>query len=105
MVKWRLQSQFPNGTMTETVEIDTETARLIDQLARLKQTDAVVVVRDAVAARAKAVGLSVAGVAQPIESADEWVRRIIAILDTLPERPEDDRSINEIIGYDENGMP
>ena len=91
--------------MTETVEIDTETARLIDQLARLGHTDAGVVVKDAVAARAKAVGLGGAAVAPPVESADEWARRIIAIIDTLPERLEDDRSINEIIGYDENGMP
>jgi hypothetical protein len=91
--------------MPETVEIDTETARLIEQVARLGHTDAGVVVKDAVAAPAKAAGLGGAAVAQAIESAAEWVRRTIAILDTLPERPEDDRSINEIIGYDENGMP
>ena len=91
--------------MTETIEIDTETARLIDQLAKLGHTDAGVIIKDAVAACANAAGFSLAAATRPVESADQWVRRTIDILDTLPERLEDNRSINEIIGYDENGMP
>jgi hypothetical protein len=91
--------------MTETIEIDIETARLIDQLAKLDHTNAGVIIKDAVVARANAAGFRLAAATRPVESADQWVRRTIDILDMLPERLEDNRSINDIIGYDENGMP
>ena len=90
----------------DTIDIDGETAELAGRLARLQRTTIGTVVKDAVLSRAKAAGLASAATPTSLEQPEAWVSRTLAVLDTLPRRPDGlDRTINDIIGYDENGMP
>ena len=90
----------------DTIDIDGETAELASRLARLQHTTVGTVVKDAVLSRAKAAGLVHAATTVSLEQPEAWVSRTLAVLDTLPWRPDGlDRTIDDIIGYDENGMP
>ncbi len=88
-----------------TIDIDSETARLVERLARRRQTTASVIVKDAVTSHAAAAGLATPLKAPALEAPAQWVDSMIALLDTLPQRGDDDRSIDGIIGYDEHGLP
>ena len=90
----------------DTIDIDSETAELAGRLARLQHTTVGTVVKDAVLSRAQAAGLAPATTTSPLEQPQDWVSRTLAVLDTLPRRPDGrDRTIDDIIGYDEHGMP
>lgn len=86
--------------MTTTLPADDWTARLAERVAKIKRQPLEVVVREAIEATALEVG------ALPVAKKRidmDRVRAILARIDALP--VVDARSAEEIIGYDEHGLP
>jgi len=88
--------------MTITLPTDPETERLARRLAEATGKSLPVVVKEAIEAEA-----AKAGVAAPARlSRDELLARMIEISDGFARLPILDlRSADEIIGYDEQGVP
>ena len=86
--------------MTTTLPADIETERLARKLAAATGKPVVSVVREAIEATA-----AVAGLVRPRRRSADLARihAILKRIDALPVR--DNRSAEEIIGYDEHGPP
>lgn len=87
--------------MTDTLPADPDTVRLAQEIARVTGKPVSLVLREAVEATAEAAGVG-APPRRHHTSMDE-VRAILARVDALP--IIDPRSADEIMGYDEFGMP
>ena len=90
--------------MTDTIEIDAETERLAHRVALTKGKPVADVVREAIAAAARDAGI----VPEPAmkRTPAEKMRLLREISDRFATLPVlDDRSADEIIGYDELGLP
>ena len=85
--------------MSTTLPADPETERLAKEVARITGKPLPSVLREAIAAAAEAADV----VAPPRPVNMDRIREILARVDTLPVR--DDRPADEIIGYDELGLP
>ena len=86
--------------MTTTLPADPETARLAAQVATIMRQPLAAIVKEAIEATARAAGV----VAPPRRRIDlDKVRAILARIDARPVL--DNRSPDEIIGYDEFGLP
>jgi antitoxin VapB len=90
--------------MTTTLPADPETERLAQKVAKAKGKPLSDVVRDAIEASAREAGLLIA---RPSKlSPDEKRKRGVAISDRSAARPIlDARTPDEILGYDERGLP
>lgn len=90
--------------MTTTLPADSETERLAQQVAKAKGKPVSVIVRDAIEASAREAGLLIA---QPSRlSAAEKRQRLLEISERSAARPIlDPRTPEEIVGYDERGLP
>lgn len=86
--------------MTTTLPADPETERLAQEVAKAKGKPVASVVREAIAATAEAAGV-VPPPRRPLDM--DKIRAILARVDALPIL--DPRPANEIIGYDEFGLP
>jgi antitoxin VapB len=86
--------------MTTTLPADPETERLAEEVAKAKGKPVASVVREAIAATAEAAGV-LPPPRRPIDM--DKIHAILARADALPVR--DPRSADEIIGYDEFGLP
>jgi antitoxin VapB len=86
--------------MTTTLPADPETERLAKEIARVTGKPLPTVLREAVAATAEAAGV-VPPPRRPLDM--DKIRAILARVDALP--IFDPRPANEIIGYDERGLP
>jgi antitoxin VapB len=83
---------------------DPETERLAHKVAEAMGKPLPEIVKEAIAAKAEAVGVSLQ--AQRGLSREERLARMTAITDRFAELPvRDTRSPEEIIGYDEFGVP
>jgi hypothetical protein len=98
--------------MMTTLPADQETERLARKLAEAAGKPVPVVVREAIAAKAEADGLPVdlpsgePGASASRVSRDELLARITRITDGFASIPvRDARPADEIIGYDELGLP
>lgn len=90
--------------MTDSVNIDSETELLLDELARVSGKTRDVVLKEAVRARARAAGAEMPPRAPTDVEARK--RRIMEAADRISAMPIlDDRLADEIMGYDERGMP
>jgi antitoxin VapB len=90
--------------MTTTLPADSETERLAQQVAKAKGKPVSVIVRDAIEASAREAGLLIG---QPSRlSAAEKRQRLLEISERSAARPIlDPRTPEEIVGYDERGLP
>ncbi len=91
--------------MTVAIQLDAETERLARKLAEVTGKPLPAVVKEAIEARAEAVGLPLEARERRM-SRDELLERMKEIVkgfDSLPVL--DSRSPDEIIGYDEFGVP
>jgi antitoxin VapB len=89
---------------TTTLPADPETERLAHKLAEATGKPLPTIVREAIAAKAEAAGVGLHGGARL--SRDELLARITAITDRFADLPvHDPRTPEEIIGYDEHGLP
>jgi antitoxin VapB len=95
--------------MMTTLPADAETERLARQLAEATGKPVPTVVREAIAAKAAADGFPVAlppDQSRANLSRDELLARITQITDGFASIPvRDPRTAEEIIGYDELGLP
>lgn len=90
--------------MTTTLPADPETERLALKVAKARGQPPTVVVRDAIGASAREAGLLDEGPSR--RSAAEKRRRLLEISERSAVRPIlDPRSADEILGYDERGLP
>ncbi len=90
--------------MTDSVEIDNETERLLDELARASGKTRDAVLKEAVRTSARAA--RAASRAQDAGDLAARRRRIMEAVERVAALPIlDDRSGDEIIGYDERGLP
>jgi antitoxin VapB len=90
--------------MTTTLPVDTETERLAQKVSQAKGQPLSAVVRDAIEASAREVGLLVARPGR--RRAAEKRQRLLEISERSAARPILDPSTpHEILGYDERGMP
>jgi antitoxin VapB len=90
--------------MSTTLPTDPETERLAHRVAQAKGKPVAAVVREAIEASAREAGVLVAG-RSPLGAAERR-RRLLAIAERSAARPVlDDRTPEEIIGYDERGLP
>lgn len=90
--------------MTTAIQIDAETERLARKLAQAKGKALADVVREAIETSARAAGL--ASAAQETGGRDQKLAKLRRIADRSAARPIlDRRSPDEIIGYDERGLP
>jgi len=90
--------------MTTTLPADPETERLAKEVAKAKGKPVASVVRDAIEASAREAGLLIARPSRltPLEKR----RRLLEISDRSAARPIlDPRTPDEILGYDERGLP
>ena len=88
--------------MTITLPIDAETDRLARKLAEAMGKPLPTIVKEAIEAQARLAGLALAG--QPRRKPN--FERLMEISDRCATRPVlDDRTPDEIIGYDEFGVP
>ena len=88
--------------MTMMLPVDTETERLARKLAEVTGKPLPMVIKEAIEAQAKLVGVTAAGT--PRRRPD--FNRIMEISERCSKRPVlDDRSPDEIIGYNEFGVP
>ncbi len=84
--------------------VDPDTERLARKLAEATGKTLPAIVREAIAAKAEAVGVTVTGASGL--SRDELLAQITAITDEFARLPvRDTRTADEIIGYDEHGLP
>ncbi len=90
--------------MMTTLPADSETERLAREVARAKGKPLAAIVRDAIEASAREAGLPMA---RPVRfSAAERRRRLLEISKRSAARPIlDPRTPDEILGYDERGLP
>lgn len=90
--------------MSTTLPIDPQTERLAREVAKAKGKPVASIVRDAIEASAREAGLIVR---QPSRlSAAEKRQRLLEISERSAGRPIlDPRSADEILGYDEHGLP
>ena len=89
---------------TTTLPADPETERLAHKLAEATGKPLPTIVREAIAAKAEAVGVTLRGRGRL--SRDELLARMTAITDRFAELPVyDARTPEEIIGYDDHGLP
>jgi len=96
--------------MMTTLPADQETERLARKLAEAAGKPVPIVVKEAIAAKAEADGLSMEArdLAAPGDhlSRDELLARITKITDGFASIPvRDPRPADEIIGYDDLGLP
>jgi len=95
--------------MMTTLPADAETERLARQLAQATGKPVPTVVREAIAAKAEADGLQMAPPLDQSEASlarDELLVRITEITAGFASLPvRDPRPADEIIGYDELGLP
>lgn len=90
--------------MMTTLPADSETERLAREVARAKGKPVAAVVRDAIEASAREVGVLMARPARL--SAAERRRRLLEISKRSAARPIlDPGTPDEILGYDERGLP
>ena len=90
--------------MTVTLPADPETERLARRLAEVTGRPLPAVVKDAIAAKAEAAGLAVPKHAQM--SRANLLARMTEIADGFARLPVlDARTPDDIIGYDEHGVP
>jgi antitoxin VapB len=90
--------------MTTTLPADSETERLAREVARAKGKPVADVVRDAIEASAREAGVLMARPSRL--SAAERRRRLLEISKRSAARPIlDPRTPDEILGYDERGLP
>jgi antitoxin VapB len=90
--------------MTTTLPTDPETERLAQKLAEVKGCALSAVVREAIEASARDAGVLIARRSKL--SAAEKRQRLIEIADRSAARPiRDPRTAEEILGYDEHGLP
>jgi antitoxin VapB len=90
--------------MTITLPADPETERLARKLAELSGKSLTAVVHEAIAAQAAAAGVA----AQPVVRRDkaELFARLMAISEGFRHLPVyDTRPPDEILGYDDDGLP
>jgi len=91
-------------SVTPTLPVDPETERLAHRVARAKGKHVATIVRDAIEAVAREAGLSVPE--GPRLTAVEKRRRLLEISLRSAARPViDNRTPEEIIGYDDHGLP
>jgi antitoxin VapB len=89
---------------TTTLPADRDTERLAHKLAEATGKPLPTIVREAIAAKAEAAGVTLHGRSRL--SRDELLARMTAISDHCAALPVlDPRSPEEIIGYDEFGVP
>jgi len=89
--------------MTTTLPADPDTERLAHKLAEAMGKPLPEIVREAIAAKAESVGVTLQG--RRALSKEERLARMTAITDKFAELPVcDARSPEEIIGYDEFGV-
>ena len=92
-------------SMTIAVALDAETENLACRLAEVTGKPLPTVVKDAIEASAVAAGVRLGPPAQYLTS-DELLAKMIEITNRISQLPVlDPRSADEIIGYDENGLP
>lgn len=90
--------------MTTTLPADAETERLAQKVAEAKGKPLSAVVRDAIEASAREAGLVIASPGRL--SAAEKRQRLLEISERSAARPIlDPRPPDEILGYDERGLP
>ncbi len=90
--------------MTKTFSIDPETERLAKELALARGQPVAAIVRDAIAASARAAGIAFkeTGRLTPAEKR----QRLLEISERSAARPIlDPRLPDELLGYDEHGLP
>src|SRR5262245_26719312 len=110
---WQFANCAPiNVAMMTTLPADMETERLARKLAEAAGKPVPDVVREAIAAKAEADGLPIdvapgePGASRHRFSRDELLARITSITDGFASIPvRDSRPADEIIGYDELGLP
>jgi antitoxin VapB len=90
---------------TTTLPVDPETERLAKEVAKAKGKPVALVVRDAIEASAREAG--VIAIERPRRlTAAEKRKRLLEISDRSAARPVlDPRTPDEILGYDERGLP
>ena len=89
---------------TTTLPADPDTERLAHKLAEATGKPLPTIVREAIAAKAEAAGVSLRERRQL--SRDELLARMTAITDRFADLPvHDPRTPEEIIGYDEYALP
>jgi antitoxin VapB len=90
--------------MTNTLPADPETEQLAERIAALSGKSVPRVVKEAIAAKAEAMGIATAkGAARSPQDLRRLLQDLAERFDTLPGR--DTRPADEIIGYDELGLP
>jgi antitoxin VapB len=90
--------------MANTLPADPETERLAHKVAEAMGKPLPEIVKEAIAAKAESVGVTLQG--RRTMSKEERLARMKAITDRFAELPvRDARSPEEIIGYDEFGVP
>jgi antitoxin VapB len=90
--------------MSATLPADRETERLAKEVAKAKGKPVAIVVRDAIEASAREAGLLVAPPRRL--TAAEKRNRLLQISERSAARPIiDARTPDEILGYDERGLP
>ncbi len=90
--------------MTTTLPADPETEHLARKLAEVTGHPVQMIVREAIAAKAAAAGVSLTG--RPRLKGQDLIDRLTAISDHAASLPVlDARTPDEIIGYDEHGLP
>ena len=96
--------QYTRAMSTTTLPADPDTERLAQKLAEATGKPLPTIVREAITARAEAAGVTLRG--RGGLSREELLARMIAITDRFAELPVyDARTPEEIIGYDEHGLP
>jgi antitoxin VapB len=89
---------------TTTLPADPETERLAHKLAEATGKPMPTIVREAIAAKAEAAGVTLPGRGRL--SRDELLARMTTITGRFAELPVyDARTPEEIIGYDDHGLP
>lgn len=89
---------------TTTLPADPETERLAIKLAELTGNPVYLIVKEAIAAKAAAAGVTLTS--RPRLTGQALIDRLIEISDHSASLPVlDPRTPDEIIGYDEHGLP
>ena len=89
---------------TTTLPADVETERLAIKLAEATGNPVHLIVKEAIAAKAAAVGITLT--TRPRLTGQALIDRLTEISDRSASRPVlDARTPDEIIGYDEHGLP